>query len=66
MSGLKLVKQIRAKPLWRKTPIIMLTSSTSASDVKESLESGANEYIVKPFQISSFSQRIAKYFPEEE
>ena len=65
MSGLKLVKQMRARSLWRNTPIIMLTSSTSASDVKQSLGSGANEYIVKPFQVSSFSERIAKYFDED-
>lgn len=64
MSGLKLVKHIRSKTLWRNTPVIMLTASTSVSDVKESLSCGATEYIIKPVQIPAFSDRIAPYFQE--
>jgi DNA-binding response OmpR family regulator len=64
MSGLKLINHIRSKSLWKKTPVIMLTASTSASDVKQSLDAGANEYIVKPFKIDAFTDRISRYFPE--
>jgi len=62
MSGLKLVGHIRSKPVWRKTPILMLTGSTDSDDVKSSLTSGANDYIVKPFQIDDFVTRTNKYF----
>ncbi len=60
-SGVQLVKHIRDKSIWRKTPIIMLTASTSADDVKSSLSGGASEYIVKPFQPADFVNRISKY-----
>ena len=60
-SGVQLVKHIRDKSIWRKTPIIMLTASTSADDVKGSLSAGASEYIVKPFQPADFVDRISKY-----
>jgi DNA-binding response OmpR family regulator len=64
MSGLKLVSHMRKKQLWRKTPILMLTGSTDSGDVKESLTSGANDYIVKPFQINDFISRTDKYFED--
>jgi len=62
MNGIKLVEHIRSRPAWKKTPILMLTSSTDSNDVKESLGAGANDYIVKPFQINDFVSRIEKYF----
>lgn len=65
MSGLKLVEHIRSKPLWKRTPVLMLTASTDVNDVKKSLASGANDYIAKPFDVAAFSQRMKKYFPDE-
>jgi len=62
MSGIKLVEHIRNKQVWRKTPVLMLTASTDSDDVKNSLGAGANDYIVKPFQINDFVSRIDKYF----
>lgn len=64
MNGVKLVEHIRSKNVWRKTPVIMLTASTDANDVKGSLSAGANDYIVKPFQIADFDRRIDKYLGE--
>lgn len=64
MNGIKLVKHIRTKKTWKKTPVLMLTGSTEVKDVNSSLISGANEYIVKPFNIDAFSLRIDKYFDD--
>ena len=61
MNGVKLVKLIRSKTLWRKTPVLMLTGSKDANDVKDSLAAGANDYIVKPVQIADFSKRLEKF-----
>jgi len=61
MSGIKLIEHIRNKNIWRKTPVMMLTGSKDASDVKVSLGAGANDYIVKPFQIVDFNKRIDKF-----
>lgn len=64
MNGVRLVEQIRSKNVWRRTPVIMLTGSSDAADVKGSLGAGANDYIVKPFQITDFSKRIDKYLAD--
>jgi DNA-binding response OmpR family regulator len=61
MNGVKLLELIRGKNLWRKTPVLMLTGSKEASDVKNSLGAGANDYIVKPFKIADFNQRLEKF-----
>jgi DNA-binding response OmpR family regulator len=62
MSGLQLIKAIRSKSQWKKTAVVMLTGSTDVADVKESLTSGANDYIAKPFKIDSFIGKLDKYF----
>lgn len=64
MSGIKLVELIRGKSIWRKTPVLMLTGSKDANDVKNSLGAGANDYIVKPFQIDDVNKRIDKFLGE--
>ena len=61
MNGVKLVELIRSKILWCKTPVLMLTGSKDAGDVKGSLGAGANDYIVKPVQIADFNQRLDKF-----
>jgi len=61
MNGVKLVSGIRSKPDWKKTPVVMLTSSTEPADVKGALSSGANDYIVKPFKTDDFDERMARY-----
>lgn len=62
MNGIQLIKHIRSKQVWRKTPVLMLTGSTDSDDIKNSLGLGANDYIIKPFQVNDFSLRIDKYF----
>jgi len=64
MNGMQLTKQIRSKPAWAKTAIVMLTGSTDAADVKASLGSGANDYIAKPFTVDSLVSRIQRYLPD--
>jgi len=64
MSGLQLIKQIRSKPGWKKTAVVMLTGSTEAVDVKTSLSSGANDYIAKPFKVENFVNRLQRYLPD--
>lgn len=65
MNGLQLIKVIRNNTNWKKTAVVMLTGSMDAMDVKESLASGANGYITKPFKIDDFVSKLDKYFPDE-
>jgi CheY-like chemotaxis protein len=59
MDGIQLLQWIRANPEFRVVPTIVLTSSTSQSDVNAAFACGASAYIVKPVEIREL-QRIAK------
>ena len=55
MSGLDVCKQIRAES---GIPIIMLTAKTDTVDVVLGLESGADDYVMKPFKPKELTARI--------
>ena len=49
MDGLEFLKQVRAKSIYDKMLVLMVTAETEASQVVQALEFGANEYVMKPF-----------------
>jgi len=55
LSGEEVCSAIRSK--WE-TPIIMLTARTSLADTVEGLETGANDYVPKPFKFDELLARI--------
>jgi len=55
IDGIEVCGQIRAES---GTPIIMLTARTDTSDVVKGLESGADDYVVKPFNPKELVARI--------
>lgn len=58
MDGIKTCRMLAAGSETRDIPVIMLTSKTSSSDVKEGLEVGAVDYIKKPFDKVELLARI--------
>ncbi|MEO7125825.1 MAG: MtrAB system response regulator MtrA [Nakamurella sp.] len=55
LSGLDVCKQIRAES---GVPIIMLTAKTDTVDVVLGLESGADDYVMKPFKPKELTARV--------
>ena len=49
MDGIEFVKNVRAIPDHRKTPVLMLTTEQAKSRVEEGRSAGANGWMVKPF-----------------
>ena len=49
---------IRLRRLGHKMPILMLTGSDAERDVVRGLESGANDYIAKPFRLAELLARL--------
>jgi two-component system chemotaxis response regulator CheY len=49
MNGLAFVKKVREQPLYRDVRLVMVTKETRLHNVKEALDAGADEYIMKPF-----------------
>jgi DNA-binding response OmpR family regulator len=59
MDGAEVCKEIRK---FKKTPIIMITARDSVSDRVSGLDSGADDYIPKPFAIEEMLARIRVVF----
>lgn len=49
MNGLQLLAKMKAHPVLRMLPVILLTGATSTADVLEGLQAGAYYYLTKPF-----------------
>lgn len=58
MSGMELCRRLRRETLTETTPIIMLTAKAAEGDKIMGLESGADDYIVKPFSIKEVIARV--------
>ena len=58
VSGLEVCRQLRRMPATRSLPIIMLTARGEESDRVRGLDSGADDYVVKPFSPSELIARL--------
>ena len=58
MSGIEICRQMRQRTATRTTPVIMLTAKGEESDRVRGLETGADDYIVKPFSPAELTARI--------
>lgn len=56
MNGFELCKTIRQKKI--QTPILMLTARDSVQDKVRGLDSGADDYLTKPFSFEEFLARV--------
>lgn len=55
MGGFELLGQLRADPVFRRSPVVVLSTSSSDEDVARAYEIGANAYLVKP---STFDELV--------
>jgi two-component system phosphate regulon response regulator PhoB len=58
MSGIEVCRQIRRRPATRDLPVIMVTARTEEQDAVRGLNTGADDYIVKPFRMDSLLARM--------
>lgn len=58
MSGIEVCRRIRGRPESRSLPVIMLTARGEENDRVRGLETGADDYLVKPFSQAELIARI--------
>ncbi|AFL75933.1 response regulator [Thiocystis violascens] len=60
LDGISFVKQLKANPAYKFTPVIMLTTESTAEKKLKGQEAGAKAWIVKPFQPQQMLSAVAK------
>ena len=58
LAGIEVCRRLRSRPSTRNLPIIMLTAKAEESDRIRGLDTGADDYLTKPFSISELTARI--------
>lgn len=58
LSGIEVCRQIRRRPATRDLPVIMVTARTEDADAVRALDTGADDYIAKPFAVDALMARI--------
>ena len=56
VSGLEVLKWIRAHPVLHSLIVIIFTSSTEPRDIADAYRAGANSYLVKPSNLSTLTE----------
>lgn len=57
-SGVEILRTLRSSRQWRDLPVIMATAKGSEYDKVESLDAGADDYLVKPFGMMEMVSRV--------
>ena len=65
ITGLDLLRQVRADPNLGEIPFIMVTAETRTKNVIAAKDAGVNNYIVKPFNAQTLKAKIEAVFAEK-
>ena len=60
VSGLEVLRAIRADDRTKFIPVVVMTSSSEEKDIVESYSLGVNAYVVKPVGFDNFSKAVAE------
>jgi two-component system response regulator len=58
VSGLEVLRRLKADPQTRKIPVVILSSSQEERDLIESYQLGVNSYVVKPMDFDAFGTSV--------
>ena len=63
MTGLELLKEIRADADMKDLPVLMVTAEALQENIVAAVKAGVSNYIVKPFDAQTLGEKLAKIFP---
>jgi two-component system chemotaxis response regulator CheY len=64
MTGLQLLKEVRADAKLKQLPFIMITAESKTENVVAAKEAGVSNYIVKPFNAETLRQKLVSVLGE--
>ena len=62
MSGMELLKQIRADPNLKHIPVLMVSKDGLQENIVAATKAGLNAYIIRPFEVKTFAEKLEKIF----
>jgi two-component system chemotaxis response regulator CheY len=66
MTGIELLKAVRADDRLKGMPILMVTAEAKRDQIVEAAQAGVNGYVVKPFTAAVLKEKIEKIFERVE
>jgi two-component system chemotaxis response regulator CheY len=64
MTGLELLKEVRASDKFKDTPFLMVTAEAQKENIVEAVKARVSNYIVKPFTAATLEEKLAKIVPK--
>jgi len=62
MSGIELLKHVRADAKLKTMPVLMVTAEAKRDQIVEAAQAGVNGYVVKPFTAAALKEKIERIF----
>lgn len=62
MTGIELLKEIRADANLKHLPVLMVTAEAKKENIIEAAQAGASGYVVKPFTAAILDEKLKKIF----
>lgn len=62
MTGIDLLKAVRADPKLAKLPVLMVTAEAKREQIILAAQTGVNGYVIKPFTAITLKEKIDKVF----
>jgi two-component system, chemotaxis family, chemotaxis protein CheY len=59
LTGIDLLKRVRATPEYKELPFMLITAEGEQSQVLDAIKAGVSNYLVKPFTPASIQEKIA-------
>ena len=60
MTGIELLRAIRADSKLKHLPVLMVTAEAKRENIIEAAQAGANGYVVKPFTAGTLDEKLKK------
>ena len=65
INGLELVSFLKNHPTYRSIPIMVISTESSEEDRRRAASLGAEEYLVKPFEVSELLEKLSRLLGTE-
>jgi two-component system chemotaxis response regulator CheY len=62
MTGIDLLKAVRANPALANLPVLMVTAEAKRDQIIMAAQAGVNGYVIKPFTAATLKEKIEKIF----